>query len=172
MILAVIRNPRSCEKKATGEVDVEFKFQRRCCKLSFLFPPCSQSSPESLLASYLELSLFQAPKCVPFSFASFPLSESLEQATLNLRQWCVEGKILPVTVLDPFVVVSFKSLLFCNYGQTISCQKGERVREESQIVLARIVVATWFWKSIERKFLAYTTNKNTHTGINTEACCR
>ena len=91
---------------ATGELDVEFKFQRRCCKLSFLFSPCSQSSPESLLASYLKLSLFQAPKCVSFSFASFPLSESLQQATLNLRQWCVEGKILPVTVLHPFVVVS------------------------------------------------------------------
>ena len=54
----------------------------------------------------------------------------------------MEGKILPVTVLDPFVVVSFKSLLFCNYGQTISCQKGDRVREVSQIVLAKIVVAT------------------------------
>ena len=91
---------------ASGELDVEFKFQRRCCKLSFLLPPCSQSSPESLLASYLELSLFQAPKCVSFSFASFPLSESLEQATLNLRKWFVEGKILPVTVLNPFVVVS------------------------------------------------------------------
>ena len=112
------------------------------CKLSFLFPPCRQSSPESLLASYLELSLFQAPRCVPFSFASSPLSESLEQATLNLRQWRVAGKLLPVTVLDPFVVVGFKSLLFCNYGQTISCQKGEGLREVSQIVLARIVVAT------------------------------
>ena len=52
------------------------------------------------------------------------------------------GKLLPVTVLDPFVVVGFKSLLFCNYGQTISCQKGEGLREVSQIVLARIVVAT------------------------------
>jgi len=29
-----------------------FKFQRRSCKLSFLFPPCRQSAPESLLAGY------------------------------------------------------------------------------------------------------------------------
>ena len=27
-----------------------FKFQRRSCKLSPLFPPCRQSAPESLLA--------------------------------------------------------------------------------------------------------------------------
>ena len=35
---------------STGELEVEFKFQRHGCKLSFLFPPCCQSSPESLLA--------------------------------------------------------------------------------------------------------------------------
>ena len=29
-----------------------FKFQRRGCKLSFLYPLRSQSAPESLLASY------------------------------------------------------------------------------------------------------------------------
>ena len=52
------------------------------------------------------------------------------------------GKILPVTVLDPFVVVGFKSLLFCNYSQTISSEKGEGLREVSQVVLGRIVVAT------------------------------
>ena len=37
---------------ATGELEVEFKFQRRSCKLSFLFPPRRQSTPESLLAGY------------------------------------------------------------------------------------------------------------------------
>ena len=37
---------------ATGELEVEFKFQRRSCKLSFLFPFRRQSAPESLLASY------------------------------------------------------------------------------------------------------------------------
>ena len=35
---------------ATGELEVEFKFRRRSCKLSFLFPPRRQSAPESLLA--------------------------------------------------------------------------------------------------------------------------
>ena len=35
---------------ATGELEVERKFQRCSCKLSFLFPPCCQSAPESLLA--------------------------------------------------------------------------------------------------------------------------
>ena len=29
-----------------------FKFQRRSCKLSFLFPPRHQSAPESLLEGY------------------------------------------------------------------------------------------------------------------------
>ena len=33
----------------TGELEVEFKFQRPNCKLSFLFPPCRQRTPESLL---------------------------------------------------------------------------------------------------------------------------
>ena len=27
--------------RATGELEVEFKFQRHSCKLSFLFPPCT-----------------------------------------------------------------------------------------------------------------------------------
>ena len=35
-----------------GELEVEFKFQRRSCKLSFLFPPRRQSTLESLLAGY------------------------------------------------------------------------------------------------------------------------
>ena len=34
------------------EMEVEFKFQRRSCQLSFLFPPNRQSAPESLLACY------------------------------------------------------------------------------------------------------------------------
>ena len=33
----------------TGELEVEFKFQRRGCKLSFLFPPRRQSAPQSSL---------------------------------------------------------------------------------------------------------------------------
>ena len=32
---------------ATGELKVEYKFQRYSCKLSFLFPPRCQSAPES-----------------------------------------------------------------------------------------------------------------------------
>ena len=43
---------------ATSELEVEFKFQRRSCKLSFLFPPRRQSAPESLLAG---LKLFHEP---------------------------------------------------------------------------------------------------------------
>ena len=40
---------------ATGALEVEFKFQRRSCKLSFLFPPRRQSAPESLLADQLNI---------------------------------------------------------------------------------------------------------------------
>ena len=36
-----------------GELEEEFKFQRQSCKLSFLFPPCRQSAPESLLTGYV-----------------------------------------------------------------------------------------------------------------------
>ena len=39
---------------ATRELNVEFKFQRRSCQLSFLFPPHRQSTPESLLAGCSE----------------------------------------------------------------------------------------------------------------------
>ena len=35
---------------ATGELEMEFKFQRSSCELSFLFPPRRQSAPDSLLA--------------------------------------------------------------------------------------------------------------------------
>ena len=38
--------------QSMGELEAEFKFQRRSCKLSFLFPPNRQSAPESLLAGY------------------------------------------------------------------------------------------------------------------------
>ena len=37
---------------ATRELEVEFKFQRGSCKLSFLCPPGLQSAMESLLANY------------------------------------------------------------------------------------------------------------------------
>ena len=35
---------------ATGALEVEFNFERRICKLSFILPPRRQSAPESLLA--------------------------------------------------------------------------------------------------------------------------
>ena len=39
-------------RRATGELELEFKFQRRSSKVSFLFPPRRQSAPDSLLAGY------------------------------------------------------------------------------------------------------------------------
>ena len=42
---------------ATGELKVEFKFQRPSCKLSFLFSPRRQRAPESLLAGYYQTNL-------------------------------------------------------------------------------------------------------------------
>ena len=35
---------------ATGELEMEVEFQRRSCKLSFIFPPRRKSAPDSLLA--------------------------------------------------------------------------------------------------------------------------
>ena len=40
-------------REATGELEAEFKFQRRSYKLSFLLPPRRQSAPESLLVDYV-----------------------------------------------------------------------------------------------------------------------
>ena len=39
-------------RNATGELEVEFKFQGHSCKLSFLFLPYHQSALESLFAGY------------------------------------------------------------------------------------------------------------------------
>ena len=39
---------------STGKLEVEFKFQRRGCKLSFLFPPRFQSTTESLLPVHIQ----------------------------------------------------------------------------------------------------------------------
>ena len=41
------------EEPATGELEVEFKFQRCSCKLFFFYSPCCQNAPGSLLAGYL-----------------------------------------------------------------------------------------------------------------------
>ena len=37
-------------RRGEGKLEVEFKFQGLSCKLSFVFLPCRQSAPESLLA--------------------------------------------------------------------------------------------------------------------------
>ena len=38
-------------RRAKGELETEFKFQRRNCKLSFFFPLRRQSTPENLLVT-------------------------------------------------------------------------------------------------------------------------
>ena len=63
---------------ATGELEVEFKFPRRSCKLSFLVPPHRQNAPESSLAGYLQwfkLSLIQRI-CYMFKKAVSQLASS------------------------------------------------------------------------------------------------
>ena len=47
---------RKSDSSVDGEPQVEFKFQRRSCQLSFLFPPRRQSTPESLLAGFMKSS--------------------------------------------------------------------------------------------------------------------
>ena len=66
---------------ATGVLEMVFKFQRRSCKLSFLFPPtarspqkaCSQANMKSQLIPYLnsitsELSNLLSPRNALFTF--------------------------------------------------------------------------------------------------------
>ena len=43
---------RKLTAQSMGELEAEFKFQRRSCQLSFLFPPNRQSAQKSLLACY------------------------------------------------------------------------------------------------------------------------
>jgi len=43
-------NLKLSRRLATGELEMEFKFQRRNCKLFFPFPPRRQSAPDNLLA--------------------------------------------------------------------------------------------------------------------------
>ena len=47
---------RKYDSSVHGEPQVEFKSQRRSCKLSFLFPPRRQSVPASLLAGFMKSS--------------------------------------------------------------------------------------------------------------------
>ena len=48
---------RLSRQGATGKLEVEFKFQRRSCKLSFLSPP----NPRAPQRTYLQSTLFPAP---------------------------------------------------------------------------------------------------------------
>ena len=58
-----------------GELEVELKFQRVSCNLSFLFPPRHQSVLESLLAGYFSLNvdnqIFSIKDCGPWIYKAF-----------------------------------------------------------------------------------------------------
>ena len=47
---------RKSDSSVDEERQLEFKFQRRSCKLSFLFPPRRHSAPEILLAGFMKSS--------------------------------------------------------------------------------------------------------------------
>ena len=47
----------------TGKLEVEFKFQRRSCELSFLFPPSRQSATETLLPGYVIIAVLSRALC-------------------------------------------------------------------------------------------------------------
>ena len=51
-IRAHFRSPADWHKSDSSVEQVEFKFQRRSCNLSFLFTPRRQGAPENLLAGY------------------------------------------------------------------------------------------------------------------------
>ena len=61
--------------QSTGELGVEFKFQRRSCKLSFLFSPRRQSVPESVLAGYWK-TVWQKQKKLSWAKTQFPPANS------------------------------------------------------------------------------------------------
>ena len=44
--------------QSTGELELELKFQRCSCKLSFLFPLRRQSVPQRLFAGYVTATVF------------------------------------------------------------------------------------------------------------------
>ena len=77
---------------ATGELEVEFKFQRRSCKLSFVFPPCHQRTRRActqaishLLVSFLlcHYSVVPTPSLSSFlSCSSYSTLYSLSESHL------------------------------------------------------------------------------------------
>ena len=75
----VITNVISANQHFASSFSMQiFKFQRRICKLSFLFPPRRQSAPESLLAGY-------SPTDVVAQF----LLKCTPSAKFEKRQWRV-----------------------------------------------------------------------------------
>ena len=58
-----------------GELEVELKFQRVSCNLSFLFPPRHKSVLENLLAGYFSLNvdnqIFSINDCGPWIYKAF-----------------------------------------------------------------------------------------------------
>ena len=65
----------SVGRGAAGELEVELKFRRNSCNLSFLFPPRRQIVLESLLAGYISLNvdsqIFSINDCGPWIYKAF-----------------------------------------------------------------------------------------------------
>ena len=64
-----------------------FKFQRYSCKLSFLFPLCRQSTPESMP----QANAIPSPElpCVDFVFQSLTTCSDFSCNGIKLRWWCL-----------------------------------------------------------------------------------
>ena len=83
-----------------GELEVEFKFQRRSCKRSFFFPPCNQSAPESLHSGYR--SLCKSELCaVSFSFLKWQVPRHLKVGLKQFRFTSLFNQHLGVLVSVP-----------------------------------------------------------------------
>ena len=83
-----------------GELEVEFKFQRRSCKLSFSFLPCNQSTPESLHSGYR--SLCKSELCaVSLSFLKWQVPRHLKVGLQQFRFTSLFNQHLGVLVSVP-----------------------------------------------------------------------
>ena len=71
-------------QRATWEMEGEFKFPRQSCKLSFLFPPCRQSAPESLLTGYVSHGYVVVQLWFNFIFLCFGILLMYDN---GLKQW-------------------------------------------------------------------------------------
>ena len=102
---------------ATGELKVEFKFQRRSCKLSFVFPPCRHSTPESLHAGYVTSPSFLLALPLLCSSCPFPVILSTPPSILSVK---VISLVVHFSLSFHYLLINFQLVIFSTVAVVIN----------------------------------------------------